>query len=119
MKIVGLENPEGPIDDLERIRNRLGAKFERIEALISDSNESLAGQMTSFRQSMNEGFAALKASIRMHAEAIEWETGHSRLAGTGLEEVTDESLDEVLALMNENLCRLEERLGPEESYGNQ
>jgi hypothetical protein len=110
MKIVGLENPEGPINDLERIRNRLVAEFERIEALISDSNESLAGQMTSFRQSMNEGFAALRASIRMHAEAIEWETGNSRLAGTGLEEVTDESLDQAIAEMREILRRLEDRL---------
>jgi hypothetical protein len=63
MKTAGLENPEGPIDDLERIRKRLVAEFERIEARIGDSNESLAGQMASFRQSMNEGFAALKASI--------------------------------------------------------
>jgi hypothetical protein len=55
----------------------------------------------------------------MRAEAIEWETGNPRLALTGLEEVTDESLDEALALMNENVRRLEERLGPEESYGNQ
>ena len=119
MKIAGMENPEGPIDDPERIRKRLLAEFDRIEAPIEDSDESLAGRMTSFRQSMNEGFAALKASISMHAEPIEFETVNPRLARIGLEEITDESLDEALALKNENLRRLEERLGHKESYGNQ